>query len=333
MGAHLTTADFQMADHISLKVTVPNELGQKRLDQVAAELFQEYSRSRLQSWIKDGQLKVDGQPRKIKEKLVGGEVLTIDAELLPEGEWLAQDIPLDIVHEDEHIVVINKPAGLVVHPAAGNPDGTVLNAMLFHYPEVVNLPRAGIVHRLDKDTSGLMVIARTLEAQNSLVQQLQSREMGREYEAICMGVLTGGASIDEPIARHSTNRLKMAVHPSGKDAVTHYRVLQRFQSHTHIRVKLETGRTHQIRVHMAYIQHPLVGDPLYGGRMRLPKQCGPDLMDALKHFDRQALHAKALQLVHPQSQEILQWEVELPADFEQLLVVLREDHQQLGGDW
>ena len=333
MGAHLTTADFQMADHISLKATVPDELGQKRLDQVAAELFQEYSRSRLQSWIKDGQLKVDGQPRKIKEKLVGGEILTIDVELMPEGEWIAQDIPLDVIHEDDHIVVINKPAGLVVHPAAGNPDGTVLNAMLFYYPEVVNLPRAGIVHRLDKDTSGLMVIARTLEAQNSLVQQLQSRDMGREYEAICMGVLTGGATIDEAIARHSTNRLKMAVHPTGKDAVTHYRVLQRFQNHTHIRVKLETGRTHQIRVHMAYIQHPLVGDPLYAGRMRLPKQCSPELMDLLKHFGRQALHAKALQLVHPVSRELLQWEVDLPKDFEQLLIALRVDHEQAGGDW
>ncbi len=333
MGAHLTTADFQMADHISLKVTVPNELGQKRLDQVAAELFQEYSRSRLQSWIKDGQLKVDGEARKIKEKLIGGEILTLEAELTPEGEWLAQDIPLEVVYEDDQIIVINKPAGLVVHPAAGNPDGTVLNAMLFRYPEVINLPRAGIVHRLDKDTSGLMVIARTLESQNSLVQQLQSREMGREYEAVCMGVLTGGATIDEPISRHNTNRLKMAVHPTGKEAVTHYRVLERFQNHTHIRVKLETGRTHQIRVHMAFIQHPLVGDPLYAGRMRLPKQCGPDLTEALKHFQRQALHAKALQLKHPQSGELMRWEVELPEDLHNLLETLREDHQQAGGNW
>lgn len=314
-----------MSDRISHKQQVPNELGQKRLDQVAAELFPEYSRSRLQTWIKDGYLLVDGQSVRGRTKLVGGEWLTVDLKVEPEGEWIPQDIPLDVVYQDEHIIVINKQAGLVVHPGAGNPDGTLINALLFNFPDVINVPRAGIVHRLDKDTSGLMVVARTLTAHTHIVDQLQTREMGREYEAVCKGVLTGGGTVDEPMSRSSTNRLKMAVHPTGKEAVTHYRVLKRYQNHTHIRVKLETGRTHQIRVHMAHLNYPLVGDPVYGGRQRLPPKISGDLLDMLRNFKRQALHAKALELIHPETGELVSWEVPLPADFKALLDVLEKE--------
>lgn len=314
-----------MSDRISLKQQVPNELGQKRLDQVAAELFSEYSRSRLQSWIKDGHLLVDGQSVKSRTKLIGGEWLSVDVEIEPEGEWIAQDIPLDVVYQDEHIIVINKQAGLVVHPGAGNPDGTLVNALLFHFPDVVGVPRAGIVHRLDKDTSGLMVVARTLTAHTNIVDQLQKREMGREYEAICQGVLTGGGTVDEPMSRHNTNRLKMAVHPTGKDAVTHYRVLKRYENHTHVRVKLETGRTHQIRVHMAHLNYPLIGDPVYGGRPRIPAKISYELRDALRTFSRQALHAKALELTHPVSGELVKWEIPLPEDLINLLEILDQE--------
>jgi len=319
-----------MSDRITLEAKVPNEMGQKRLDQIASLLFPDYSRSRLQAWIKSGELTVDGQSGKAKDKLIGGELLAIDTELEPEGEWLPEDIPLDVVYEDEQIIVLNKPADLVVHPAAGNPSGTLLNGLLHRYPDLVQIPRAGIVHRLDKDTTGLMVVARTLEAQNSLVQQLQGRTMGREYEAICMGVMTGGGVVDEPIGRHPSHRTKMAVHPMGKEATTHYRVVQRFRHHTHVRLKLETGRTHQIRVHMAYIQYPLVGDQLYAGRFRLPRKIDLDLQDHLKQFKRQALHAKALQLTHPVTEKQLNWEVDLPTDFSQLLSVLDQDNQRYG---
>lgn len=317
-----------MSDRISLQAEVPAELGQKRFDQVAAQLFPDFSRSRLQAWIRDGQLLVDGQQIKPNTKLVGGEQLTLDTELEPEGEWKAQAIDLDIVYEDEHILIVNKPAGLVVHPAAGNPDGTLLNALLHHDAALVNLPRAGIVHRLDKDTSGLMVVAKTLQAQNSLVQQLQGRAMGREYEAICIGVMTGGGKVEEPISRHPTQRTKMSVHPTGKEAITHYRVLKRYRNHTHLRLKLETGRTHQIRVHMAYIQHPLVGDPVYGGRFRLPRSISPELQQCLKGFNRQALHARQLTLIHPVSGETLSWEVPLPEDFQHLLDMLELDLEE-----
>ena len=319
-----------MSDRITLEAKVPNEMGQKRLDQIASLLFPDYSRSRLQAWIKSGELTVDGQSGKAKDKLIGGELLAIDTELEPEGEWLPEDIPLDVVYEDEQIIVLNKPADLVVHPAAGNPSGTLLNGLLHRYPDLVQIPRAGIVHRLDKDTTGLMVVARTLEAQNSLVQQLQGRTMGREYEAICMGVMTGGGVVDEPIGRHPSHRTKMAVHPMGKEATTHYRVVQRFRHHTHVRLKLETGRTHQIRVHMAYIQYPLVGDQLYAGRFRLPRKIDLDLQDHLKQFKRQALHAKALQLTHPVTEKQLNWEVDLPTDLSQLLSVLDQDNQRYG---
>jgi 23S rRNA pseudouridine1911/1915/1917 synthase len=262
-----------MSNSIQASVFVPINLGNKRLDKIAAELFPDFSRSRLQQWITDGKLTVDGEIRRIRDKMIGGENLALDVILEAEGDWEAEDIPLEIVYEDDDILVINKPSGLVVHPAAGNYSGTLLNALLYHYPGIENVPRAGIVHRLDKDTTGLMVVARTLQAQTHLVNQLQDRSMGREYEAVTMGVMTGGGIVLAPIARHPTQRTKMAVAPEGmgKEAITHYRVLKKFNAHTHIRCKLETGRTHQIRVHMAHIGYPLVGDQTYVGRFRLPK--------------------------------------------------------------
>ncbi|MCH8531192.1 MAG: 23S rRNA pseudouridine(1911/1915/1917) synthase RluD [Saccharospirillum sp.] len=306
-------------------VKVPMELGQKRLDQVAAILFPDHSRSRIQTWIKSGQLTVDGKTLKPREKLVGGEQLALNAEIEIQERWQAEPVELDVVYADDDIIVINKPAGLVVHPGAGTPGGTVLNGLLHHYPEVGTIPRAGIVHRLDKDTTGLMVVARSLTAHTSLVAQLQDRSMGREYEAVVTGVMTGGGKVDEPIGRHPTVRTKMAVSHAGKPAVTHYRVLERYRNHTLIRCKLETGRTHQIRVHMAHIHYPLVGDPLYAGRMRLPKGVHPDVAKALRTLDRQALHATYLELVHPKSGETMAWQVELPDDMVDLLALLEAD--------
>ena len=300
-------------------------MGNKRLDQVAAQLFPEYSRSRLQQWIKDGQLQVNGKTIRGRDKLVGGETLTLEAELTAEGDWQAEDIPLDIIYEDDDILVVNKQAGLVVHPAAGNYEGTMLNGLLHHCPQLENIPRAGIVHRLDKDTTGLMVVAKTLQAQTNLVAQLQDRSMGREYEAVVQGHMTGGGKVDEPIGRHGTQRTKMAVNPMGKEAITHYRVLHRFPTHTYIRLKLETGRTHQIRVHMAHIGYPLVGDSTYAARTRLTKGIGPDLRETLLNFKRQALHARKLGLMHPVSGEFMEWEVDLPDDFVDLLAALEAD--------
>lgn len=317
-----------MSDQINQTVEVPHEMGNKRLDQVAAQLFPDFSRSRLQQWIKEGQLTVDGDSWRGRDKLVGGETLALVAELQAEGDWQAEDIPLDILYEDDHILVLNKQAGLVVHPAAGNHTGTLLNGLLHHAPELKMIPRAGIVHRLDKDTTGLMVVAKTLQAQGHLVAQLQDRSMGREYEAVVQGVMTGGGTVTEPISRHGTQRTKMAVNPLGKEAVTHYRVLHKFPTHTYIRCKLETGRTHQIRVHMSHIAHPLVGDATYAGRTRLAKGVTPELREALQNFPRQALHARQLGLIHPVTEEYCEWQVELPEDFEQLLDVLAFDEEQ-----
>jgi len=312
-------------ENIALKREVPTSLSGVRLDQGAAQLFPDFSRSRLQGWIKSGQLRVDGEQKAPKAKLLGGEFLEVNAVVEENEAWEPQAISMDVVHEDEDILVINKPAGLVVHPAAGHADGTLLNAILHHAPAVAALPRAGIVHRLDKDTTGLMVVAKTLRAHKCLVEQLQDRSMGREYEAVVLGVMTGGGTVDEPIGRHSSQRIKMSVSHSGKPAITNYSIIKRFREHTHLRLKLETGRTHQIRVHMAHIRYPIVGDPLYGGRLRLPKAAQPELVDLLREFKRQALHAKKLALIHPTSDELLQWECELPQDMQQLLQLLKTD--------
>uniref|UniRef100_UPI0010696BE5 23S rRNA pseudouridine(1911/1915/1917) synthase RluD n=1 Tax=Pseudomonas aeruginosa TaxID=287 RepID=UPI0010696BE5 len=248
-----------------------------------------------------------------------------------QGEGLAQDIELEIVYEDEHILVIDKPAGLVVHPAAGHQDGTLLNALLYHVPDIANVPRAGIVHRLDKDTTGLMVVAKTLEAHTKLVAQLQARSVSRIYEAIVIGVITSGGTIDAPIGRHGVQRQKMAVVDAGKVAVSHYRVLERFRAHTHTRVKLETGRTHQIRVHMSHIGYPLVGDPVYGGRFRIPPVASQTLVQTLREFPRQALHARFLELDHPATGVRMKWESPLPEDFLWLLSLLRQDREAFVG--
>ncbi|MGI2027431.1 23S rRNA pseudouridine(1911/1915/1917) synthase RluD [Endozoicomonas acroporae] len=304
---------------IKESVTVPDDQGGRRFDQIAAACFPEFSRARLQEWIREGFLVVDGDARKPKEKLYGGEQLSLSVEVQPEGQWVAENIPLDIVYQDNHIMVINKPAGLVVHPAAGNYTGTLLNALLYHYPDNAALPRAGIVHRLDKDTTGLMVVARSLAAHTDLVAQLQDRTVHREYEAVVRGVMTGGGIVDAPIGRHPQNRLKMAVVRGGKPSVTHYRVVKRYKAHTHIRLNLQTGRTHQIRVHMSHQHFPLVGDDLYGGGLKLPKSCPAALETVLRAFRRQALHARQLGLIHPATGEYMEWEVPLTADFQMLL--------------
>ena len=316
---------------IHLQAEVPYELGSQRLDQVAAQLFPEHSRSRLSAWIKEGRLTVDGAVLRPRDPVHAGALLALQAEQEAQGEWLAQDIALNIVYEDEHLLVIDKPAGLVVHPAAGHADGTLLNALLHHVPDIVNVPRAGIVHRLDKDTTGLMVVAKTIEAHTQLVAQLQARSVGRIYEAIVIGQLTSGGTVDAPIGRSSAQRQRMAVTAGGKPAVTHYRVLERFRSHTHVRVKLETGRTHQIRVHMSHIGYPLVGDPVYAGRFRIPPGASPTLVQELKSFPRQALHARFLELQHPATGLRMKWQSALPDDFVWMLSLLRQDRESFVG--
>ena len=309
--------------------TIPPELSDRRLDQAAASLMPGHSRSRLQGWIKSGALTVNGKVCKPRDKVMLDDRLELDAEPEAQVTWEAESIELDVVYEDDHLLVINKPAGLVVHPAAGHAAGTLVNALLHYAPEVENLPRAGIVHRLDKDTSGVMVVARSLIAHTSLVDQLQTRTMGREYEAVIVGTLTGGGTVEAPIGRHPRDRKKMAVVASGKPAVTHYRLLERFEAHTHIRCQLESGRTHQIRVHMAHVKHPLVGDPLYGGRIRLPKGTTEELREVLGAFQRQALHARKLTLEHPASGELMSWETPLPTDMVGLIDALRAHRESL----
>ena len=319
-----------MTDATPLSAEIPAELDGKRLDQAMAVLFQDFSRSRLQQWIREGQVQVDSQVMRPKDKVYAGQQVTLQATLAPEGDWEAQDIPLPIVYEDAHLLVINKPAGLVVHPAAGNASGTMLNALLHHAPQLENLPRAGIVHRLDKETSGLLVVAKDLTTHKELVAQLQAREFEREYQAIVVGVMTAGGTVDAPLGRHPVQRKRMAVVERGKPAVTHYRVLERFRAHSLIRVNLETGRTHQIRVHMAYVHYPLVGDPVYGGRLKLPRGCTSELAEALRQFRRQALHAARLGIVHPHTGEHLTWQAPLPADMQALLETLRADNAEAG---
>jgi 23S rRNA pseudouridine1911/1915/1917 synthase len=294
----------------------------ERLDRVAASLFPDFSRSLLQQWIREGTLMVAGHTAKPKDRVLGGEALSLNARQQAQGDWQPQAMALEIVAEDEDLLVVNKPPGLVVHPGAGNPDGTLLNALLHHAPHLETLPRAGIVHRLDKDTSGLMVVAKTARAYKSLVAQLQARTVSREYQAVVQGVMVGGGTVEAAIGRHPRVRTRMAVVGGGKPAVSHYRVMARFAAHTHVRVNLETGRTHQIRVHMAYIGHPLVGDSVYGGRLKLPAGASDALVAALRGFRRQALHAAALRLEHPASGESRQWHAPLPEDLVSLLEAL-----------
>ena len=305
--------------------TVPAAAAGRRLDAVLAELFPEYSRSRLSAWIKSGHVTVDGAPARPRDAVHGGEAVALDAFEDVQTRAEAEDIPLDLLHEDEHVFVLDKPAGLVVHPGAGNPAGTLVNALLHRDPALDKLPRAGIVHRLDKDTSGVMVVARTLPAHTALVAQLSARQVHRQYLAVVVGALVSGGTANAAIDRHLRDRLRMAVREDGKEAVTHYRLRDRFRAHTALECRLETGRTHQIRVHMAHLKQPIVGDPLYGGPLRLPKGASEALADALRGFRRQALHAEVLEFAHPVSGESIRCEAPLPDDMRQLLRLLRED--------
>ncbi|AMO35578.1 RNA pseudouridine synthase [Thauera humireducens] len=297
-------------------ITIPAELGGLRLDQALARLFPQHSRSRLQGWLKDGRIRLDGASAGSRQKVSGGERVEVDAAPPPEiAAEQPEDIPLKIVFEDAHLLVIDKPPGLVVHPGSGNWSGTLLNALLHHAPQVAEVPRAGIVHRLDKDTSGLLVVAKTLTAQTDLVRQLQARTVRRHYWALAQGRVPAGGTVDAPIGRHPTQRTKMAVVGNGRPAVTHYAVVERFERATLLECRLETGRTHQIRVHMAHIGHPLVGDPVYAAR-RVAEPAWAD-------FERQALHAFRLGLVHPATGEAMEWEIPMAADFDALLLRLR----------
>ena len=298
----------------------------KRLDVVIAELFPEYSRSRLKIWIQQGQVLINGKVAKPKTKVAGDEELQLTAQTIEsEATCEAEDIPLNIVYQDDDIIVINKPAGFVVHPAAGHYTGTLQNALLHFDESLATIPRAGIVHRIDKDTTGLMVVARNLSSHKYLVDQIQQHEVGREYQAVVHGVLTGGGMVDQPIGRHPRDRIKMAVRENGREAITHYRLLERFREHSHIKVQLETGRTHQIRVHMSHLRHPLVGDPVYAGRHRVPAGAQPDFLNYLQAFKRQALHAWKLTLLHPGHGEEVSFEAPLPDDMKQLLALLQAD--------
>lgn len=313
---------------IELRHTFDEKVYGKRLDLALSETFEDYSRSRIQDWVKRGFVKVNDEVvTSNKHKMAGFELVEVNAEVEVAGEWKAEAIELNIVHEDDDLLVINKPAGLVVHPGAGNPEGTMVNALLHHVPELQNLPRAGIIHRLDKETTGLLVVAKTIAAHTSLVEQLQNRAFTREYDALVNRVMVSGSSVDAPIGRHPTKRTAMAVIPDGRRAITHYRVAEKFLDHTHLKLRLETGRTHQIRVHMSYLKFPIVGDPLYSGRYRVPTKITPQLKDALDKFKRQALHASLLGLKHPATGEYVEWRAPMPNDMQNLrdqLVANRE---------
>jgi 23S rRNA pseudouridine1911/1915/1917 synthase len=313
---------------------VPLTAAGRRFDQALAELFPEYSRSRLAAWIKSGAATLDGAVVPPRQLLRGGEQVRLEAELEAEVESAPEAIALAVVHEDEHLLVLDKPAGLVVHPGAGNPSGTLLNALLHHDAKLAELPRAGIVHRLDKDTSGLMVVAKTLPAMTALVEMLSHHDVERQYEAVVLGSLVSGGTVDAPIGRSMGDRLRQAVRDEegGKHAVTHYRLRERFRAHSLIQCNLETGRTHQIRVHLAHVGHPLVGDPLYGGGLKLPRRATPELVAALRGFRRQALHAERLAFAHPVTGEPLAFAAERPADMTALIEALRADLAAHGHD-
>ena len=304
---------------------VPPEAAGRRFDAVLAELFPEYSRSRLAAWIKSGDVLLDGRQVRPRDAVHGGEVVQLVAVLEDQTHAEPQDIPLSVVYEDADVFVIDKPAGLVVHPGAGNPDGTLVNALLYRDPSLAAVPRAGIVHRLDKDTSGVMVVARTLQAQTSLVAQLSSREVHRQYLAVVVGALVSGGTCNAPIDRHPRDRLRMGVREDGRDAVTHYRLRERFRAHTALECRLETGRTHQIRVHMAHLKHAIIGDPLYGGPLKLPRGASDALAGTLRGFRRQALHAETLEFVHPTSGAPVRCSAPVPEDLLLLMAALRED--------
>ena len=321
----ITQSVSNMPQIVDLELTIPAEMRGLRLDQALADLLRDYSRSRLQQWIRAGEVTLDGRVPRVRERLQGGESVCIHAEIVEQTASKPEPIALDLVYEDASLLVVNKPAGLVVHPAAGNPAGTLLNALLHFDARLAGLPRAGIVHRLDKSTSGLMVVARTLKAHKKLVDALQARDVKREYLAVVNTVLTAGGRVEAPIGRHPVDRKRMAVVGGGREAITHYRVEERYRAHTLTRISLETGRTHQIRVHMAHVHSPVVGDPVYGGRLRLPRGASDALKEVLQGFKRQALHATRLALLHPESEEMISWQADVPEDMAQLIKALQDD--------
>ncbi len=309
------------------QMAVPDELAGLRLDQALAKMFPDFSRSRLKSWLVGGAVLVDGESRRPKDRVDGGEQIELNIVAEVAVRSAPEPISLDVVFEDDDLLVINKQAGLVVHPGAGNPTGTLMNGLLHHSPALAELPRAGIIHRLDKDTTGLMMIGKTLPAHTALTRALAERKVSRHYVAVCRGVLTGGGKIDEPIGRHPVDRTRMTIRQDGRPAVTHFTVRERFRAHSFVDVKLDTGRTHQIRVHFAHRRHALLGDGVYGGRMGLPAGATAALIDELRGFKRQALHAAQLKLLHPVSGDELVLDAAIPEDFSHLLDVLRTDNK------
>ncbi|MHB8535930.1 MAG: 23S rRNA pseudouridine(1911/1915/1917) synthase RluD [Sulfuricaulis sp.] len=314
-----------MSAEKELSSRIPPALAGQRLDQALAALFPDITRSRLQQWIAGGHVRLNGRLPRKRDKVLEGDAVEIRVPPLVHGDWKAQPIPLEIVHEDGEILVIDKPQGLVVHPGAGNPEGTLLNALLSHAPELAALPRAGIVHRLDKDTSGLLVVAKTERARQNLIGQLQEHVVEREYLAIVNGVMVAGGTVEAPIGRHHSRRTHMAVSAHGKPAVSHYRVVKKYRAHTLVQVKLESGRTHQIRVHMAHLHYPVVGDPVYGGRLKIPAGAGERLKKVLHDFKRQALHALKLSLAHPATGKRVRWATSVPEDMSELMEALAQD--------
>ncbi len=308
-----------------LSASIPPELAGQRLDQALPALFTDITRSRLQQWIEDGRVTLNGRVPRKRDKVKAGDAVEVMVPPPVQSGWKAQALPLKIVHEDSELLVINKPPGLVVHPGAGNPEGTLLNALIAHAPELTRLPRAGIVHRLDKDTSGLLVVAKTESTRQNLIGQLQEHAVEREYLTIVNGVMVAGGTIEAPIGRHRTQRTRMAVSSQGKPAVSHYRVMKKYRSHTLVQVNLESGRTHQIRVHMAHLHYPVVGDPVYGGRLRIPAGASEKLKKVLRSFKRQALHALKLSLVHPKTGKRVQWATSVPEDMSKLMEALALD--------
>ena len=308
----------------TLTIIIPERMTGDRLDVALSEMLPDYSRSKITAWIKSGDALINNKAFKPKDKVNGSQMVSLSLNKKQNNDWSAENIALNIVFEDEDIIIINKPFGLVTHPGAGNWNGTLANALLYYDPELSKLDRAGIVHRLDKNTSGLMVIARNEKSQKYLVEQLQSHSVVREYSAIVYGHMISGGSVNDPIGRDPKDRIKQAVSSNGKDATTHYRVIDRFKSHTHVKAILETGRTHQIRVHLSHIGYPLLGDPMYGGRVRFPKKASEILKESLLGFKRQALHSKKLTLNHPSTGELMSWKAPLPDDMLELLKILNE---------
>lgn len=308
-----------------ITIYIPDDFAGKRIDKALAELCPDYSRSSIQKWLRDGLVLLDDEVPRQRDRVAGGEQIEVAVPAAPAKDWLPEPIELDVRYQDQHLLVINKPAGLVVHPGAGNAHGTLLNALLFIDPRLAALPRAGIVHRLDKDTSGLLVVARSDVARNRLIEQLSTRSLKRGYLALVSGVVISGGTVDEPIGRDRHDRRRMTVTERGRPAVTHYRIARKFRAHTLLRVQLESGRTHQIRVHMKYIGFPLLGDPVYGGRLRIPAEATSAVRDALHGFRRQALHAAELELEHPVTGKTLRWDQRPPEDMLRLIEVLDED--------